>query len=115
MSSFESIPKHTSKMESPGGPVGQRLLPVAIDEIARVDPEKVWALLPRSRNIQDGYQNITYSVFANAINRTAWFLQEKFGQPPANTFPTVAFVGLADMRYQVIEMAAAKTGYKVGS
>src|SRR6202000_1937762 len=86
---------------TPGGPAGRRLLPVAIDDLAREDPNKVWALLPNPSKEHKGYQKITYSILANAINCMAWFIEERLGKSLPNQFPTVCYIGKADMRYQI--------------
>lgn len=52
-------------------------------------------------------------MFANAINSMAWFMEEKLGRAEQDSFPTVCYIEKPDMRYQVVEMAPAKTGYKV--
>lgn len=94
----------------PGGPIGRRLLPVTIDDVARISPERVWAILPSKSG--EGWQDVTFPILANAINRMAWFMEEKLG-PADGSFPTVCYIGGSDMRYLAMEMAAAKTGYKV--
>ncbi|OQV06585.1 hypothetical protein CLAIMM_11132 [Cladophialophora immunda] len=71
-------------------PPGRRLFPDAIDEIAENDPTR---------------------PFANAINRAAWFIESTFGHSADS--PTLAYVGKSDMRYHILAMAAAKTGYQV--
>ena len=94
-----------------GGPVGARLLPVAIDEISQQTPNKIWALLSREKG--NGWDEVNFSTFANAINTMAWFVVENFGRVDAKSFPTFCYIGEPDMRYQVMEMAAAKAGYQV--
>lgn len=101
--------------QPPGGSFGRRLVPVTIDEIARDTPEREWALLPSRDRGRDRYQSITYAVFANAINSMAWFMDHHLGRPPAGQFPTVCYIGRSDMRYQVVQVAAAKTEFKVRS
>lgn len=97
---------------TPGGPIGRRLLPHAVDDIAHYDPSKVWAFLPNK--VSKGWEDITYESLARAVNRLAWFVEGKLGRATAGQFPTVCYIGKPDMRYFVMEMAAAKTGYKVG-
>ena len=108
----------------------RRLLHMTIDEIAAKTPERVWGSIPRSANLSDGYRDISYVTFANAINRLAWFLQSKLGK--SSMFETVAYIGkssgwlhqfypaqrsagLPDMRYHIMCMAAAKTGYQAST
>lgn len=90
---------------------GRRLLPVVIDEIASSDPDRAWASIPISSTLSDGYRDVSYSSFANAINRAAWLLESTFGH--ASNFEAFAYIGKSDMRYHIMSMAAAKTGYQV--
>lgn len=92
--------------------VGRRLLTSVIDEKATTDPRAVWCSLPYDdSNLGRGYEDITYVKFANAINQMAWFIHDKLG--PSDHFETMAYMGMPDIRYHILQMAAAKTGYKV--
>ena len=90
---------------------GSRHLPVAIDIVAKNNPTRAWACIPKSSNLSDGYYDVSFRDFANAINRAAWFIESKFGKSTA--FEPVGYIGKPDMRYHVLAMAAAKTGYQV--
>lgn len=91
---------------------GQRLFPVVIDERARDEPDMVWCSLPYDdADLSQGYEDITYAVFANAINKLSWFLVKNVGRP--TNFESIAYFGSPDIRYHMMQMAAAKTGYKV--
>jgi hypothetical protein len=90
---------------------GRRLFPAVIDEYARTEPHKTWGSMPKSTNLQDGYKDIDYSMFANAINRAAWWLDEKLGK--SINFQTIAYIGAPDFRYFVYLFAAIKAGYTV--
>jgi hypothetical protein len=90
---------------------GQRLLSTTIDYLSDTDPERTWATIPRSNNLADGFRDVSYRDFSNAINRAAWFLESVFGT--ADDFPTICYIGKSDIRYHVFSMAAAKTQYQV--
>ncbi len=90
---------------------GRRLLPVLVDEIARNDPQRPFVSLPRSSNPEDGFEDVTYHSFANAINRAAWWLETKLGK--SQNFEVLAYTGPSDIRYPIIAYAAVKAGYKV--
>ncbi|KAJ9609951.1 hypothetical protein H2200_006281 [Cladophialophora chaetospira] len=90
---------------------GRRLLPISIDEIAQSDPERAWASIPLSSDLSVGYRDVSFRTFARAINRAAWFLETTFGRPAASV--TIAYIGKSDMRYHILSMAAAKTGYQI--
>lgn len=91
---------------------GRTLLPVAIDDKAEKTPQSVWCSLPYDdSDLSKGYEDITYATFANAINQMAWFIEQRF--QPSKTFDTFAYIGLPDITYMFVQIAAAKTGYKV--
>ena len=90
---------------------GRRLLPVLVDEISRDDPERVFVSEPLSSNPEDGFRNVTYRSFANAINKVAWWLEEKLGK--GQNFEVLAYTGPSDIRYPIIAYATVKAGYKV--
>jgi hypothetical protein len=72
--------------------VGQRLLHVTIDNIAAETPDRIWASIPKSINLSDGYRDVSFATFANAINRLSWFLKSNLG-PDLGSFRTVAYIG----------------------
>ncbi|CAJ2500899.1 Uu.00g037520.m01.CDS01 [Anthostomella pinea] len=91
---------------------GQRLLPVVIDELARDEPQRPWASLPLDDNdLTQGYEDISYAAFANAINKLSWLVEATIGR--STSFATIAYMGPSDVRYQMMQMAACKTGHKV--
>ena len=91
---------------------GRKLLPVAIDDKAENTPQSVWCSLPYDdSDLSKGYEDITYATFANSINQISWFIEQRFR--PSTNFDTFAYIGLPDITYMFVQMAAAKTGYKV--
>ncbi|KAL9082467.1 MAG: hypothetical protein Q9159_006387 [Coniocarpon cinnabarinum] len=90
---------------------GRRLLVHTIDEIARIDPDRTWALKPHTLDLEDGYRKVTFRELANAVNILAWFLDRQLGD--SNKTHTFAYLGKPDMRYYMISAAAAKTGNRV--
>ncbi|KAI1432585.1 acetyl-CoA synthetase-like protein [Xylaria sp. CBS 124048] len=86
-----------------------RLYPVVIDELARDDPHRPWASIPRDDDdLSKGYEDIDYEVLANAVNRLAWVIDSAVGK--SGTFETIAYLGANDLRYYMMQMAAIKTG-----
>lgn len=90
---------------------GRRLLPALIDEIAVNDPARVVFSYPLTPSLEDGFRDVTFKEFANAINRCSWLLKEKLGH--CDTFKTLTYMGPSDQRYIILIFAAIKTGYKV--
>ncbi|CAJ2512511.1 Uu.00g055260.m01.CDS01 [Anthostomella pinea] len=91
---------------------GRRLVPHVIDDIAQTEPTRECFAIPRSNNPQDGWKPVSFKQYANAINHVAHRIIEICGHPPANTFPTIAYIGPNDARYVVMVVAALKAGYK---
>ena len=92
----------------------RRLLPVAIDDIARLEPESLYAEYPRSSTSYDaGFTAVTFGQLSSAINGAAWLLEAELGR--GLNHETLAYIGPSDLRYMVLAIAAVKTGYKVCS
>ncbi len=90
---------------------GQRLLPTLIDEIAYSDPDRIFAAIPKTAKPEDGFDDITFYRFAKAIDRCAWWLENKLGK--GKTHETIAYIGSLDLMYHIVTLAAAKTGHTV--
>lgn len=91
----------------------KQLLCHVVDERAKASPNAVYAEIPRSLSTYDaGFRKVTYADFANAINGLAHLIQEKLGGPGEN-FPTLAYMGPNDFRYNALILASVKAGYKV--
>lgn len=92
--------------------VGARLLVAQIDKLA-ADTSRIWASIPvDDESLSKGFQDVTYTAFANAINRAAIWLHNKL--PAAvQQFETVAYCGPKDIRYPILAVAVAKVGRKV--
>jgi hypothetical protein len=89
----------------------QRLLPRIIEFNAIAHPTKLYAVFPKSESFEDGLQELTYKDLANSINRISWWLDEKLGK--SGSFDTFAYIGLKDIRYSLLAVAAIKSGRRV--
>ena len=94
-------------------PYGRRLFPILIDEIARDSPTKPFVAIPKSSNPKDGFFDISYHLFAGAINKCAWWIEKELGR--SRDFGTVAYMGPLDLLYPILIFATVKAGYKVSS
>lgn len=74
-----------------GSAYGHVLIPDQLDNLARSDPDHVFASLPRSATFADGLYDITFRTFARAVNRVAWWLESTLGK--STTFETIAYIG----------------------
>ena len=95
---------------------GRRLVPHIVDEIAHSQPEKPFISIPISADIKDGCKDISYNIFAKAVNRCAWWMEKELGRNESETdLNTVFYIGPLDIRYLIVLLAAAKTGNIVGT
>ncbi|KAI3318574.1 acetyl-CoA synthetase-like protein [Xylariaceae sp. AK1471] len=88
-----------------------RLIHLIPDELAEAVPEHPLFAFSKTEHPQDGFTGVSSRCFANAINRAAWWLVEKIGQP--SNFETVAYIGSNDIRYLLFMFGAIKVGYKM--
>lgn len=91
---------------------GSRLLPVVVDETAKRQPDLPYAYVPISSNVGDGFKAITFHEIAAATDHMAAWIHQNLGR--STSFDTIAYMGLGDLRYVVVFLAAVKCGYKVG-
>ncbi|KAL8829644.1 MAG: hypothetical protein Q9191_001895, partial [Dirinaria sp. TL-2023a] len=102
---MEQTSKATTQVE-----YGKRLLPALVDECARTNPEYVFAMIPKTADLADGFRDITIESFARAVNEVAHRIDSTAGK--STKFDTIAYIGPTDLRYFVIALAATKAGYK---
>lgn len=90
----------------------KQLLNHIVDGLAQACPYGIWAEIPTSSTDYDvGFRRVTYRELSNAVNGAAWWLTDSLGQ--GENFETLAYIGLWDIRYVVLLLAAVKAGYKV--
>ncbi|KAF2650089.1 acetyl-CoA synthetase-like protein [Lophiostoma macrostomum CBS 122681] len=94
-----------------GNRYGSRLMPIVVDEIAKHQPDLVYASVPVTTNVNEGFREITFSEIASATNCVAAWISRSIGR--SSNFDTIAYMGLVDLRYVVVFLAAVKCGYKV--
>ena len=84
-----------------------------VDRLAKVRPSAPYIYYPvNPTSYVAGYRCVTWGIFANIINGLAHWIEEEFG-PAGTDFPTLAYVGGNDVRYNGLILAANKVGYKV--
>jgi acyl-CoA synthetase (AMP-forming)/AMP-acid ligase II len=86
-----------------------------VDYTALKYPSTLYAEFPISSTTFDaGLRKVTYGNLANAINGVAWWLHHSLGPGgPDKGFPTLAYIGPNDLRYNALILGAVKAGYKV--
>lgn len=94
----------TSKYES---------VPCTVDRIATQTPGKPFISISLDDNVRKGYRDISFSVFARAVNRCSWWLKQELGQ--SQSFEPLSYCGPQDLRYLILILASVKTGHNVRS
>ncbi|KAK5629393.1 hypothetical protein RRF57_005109 [Xylaria bambusicola] len=117
-----SSPKQTAKENNAGIPLlsendawgklyGRRLIPQIMDSLASTDPSRtVYSLAMLSKKSLT-YRHITARAFAQAVNKTAWWLQSQAGKP--DSIQPVGYIGPHDLRHILLTYACVKAGYAV--
>lgn len=95
----------------PPGDLGRRLLPTVVDKIAAIDPQRVVYSFMKTQDPADGFQDVSASTFAKAVDRCAWHIEKSLGR--GTGFPTLLYMGPQDLVYAFIVLAGIKTGYKI--
>lgn len=87
------------------------MIPQIVDELANTDPTRIYASFPRSTNVSDGFRDVTFRELAQAADAASWWLERKIGR--SDSSETLAYMGLSDIRYTVVFLAAVKCGFKI--
>ena len=90
---------------------GRRLVPQVLDELAISDPGRVYAAIPKTADVKDGYRDVTVADLAACANFMARWIEDRFGR--SDGFETITYVGLSDLKGMALLLGAIKTGYKV--
>ena len=91
---------------------GERLLPQVLDRYARSDPKRVYASYALSSDLSQGFRDVTMEEMACAVDSFAWWIRGILGE--SDHFETVAYMGIADLRYPIVCLAGIKCGWKAG-
>ncbi|KAI1747021.1 hypothetical protein F4782DRAFT_522771 [Xylaria castorea] len=90
---------------------GKRLMPVVLDELAKANPNRLYAVIPKSTDVKDGFRDITFADVARCVNFVAHWIEQKLGR--SSSFETISFIGIPDLQGAIIFQAAVKCGYKL--
>lgn len=106
-------------LKGPGlesGPYGERLCVHVADELARQNPDRIYATITNSsHDIEHGFRDVTIKQFTNAVNYASWDIESRFGKSEDGVFEVIAYIGTPDIRYSIYFYAAIKTGHQVRS
>ncbi|GAW27362.1 putative NRPS-like enzyme [Rosellinia necatrix] len=90
---------------------GRRLMPSVLDQLSRRTPTKLFASVPKTGDLLDGFRDVSVSDMARCVDFAAACIENHFGR--GDNFETLAYVGIPDLRGVIIFYAAVKCGYKL--
>lgn len=76
---------------APAGELGRRLIPCILDEMSRDEPDRVIYSIAKSVDISKGFTEVTARKFANAVNKTTWWLESLVDK--SESFQTIGYIG----------------------
>ncbi|XXG95744.1 hypothetical protein Hte_002014 [Hypoxylon texense] len=91
--------------------IPNRLIHLLADELAQAVPDHILFSFAKTADPRDGFVDVSSQTFANAVNRTSWFLRSILGE--SKNFDTVAYMGPNDIRYFLLMFGAIKAGFKM--
>ena len=70
---------------------GRRLIPQILDTLASTEPDRIIYSVASFSNDTHSFRHISARIFANAVNKTAWWLHDQVGKP--TSIETVGYIG----------------------
>ncbi|PQE12515.1 nrps-like enzyme protein [Rutstroemia sp. NJR-2017a BBW] len=103
-------------MASPAKPsqlldYGARLLHQTLDHLSVVSPSRLYASIPITSDLSQGFRDITFQDMVRCSDFVATLIETNIGR--STSFETVCFIGIPDLRSVAIFFGAVKCGYKV--
>lgn len=92
-------------------PYGSRLILQVVDALVKSDPDRIYATIPLSSDLSQGFRDVTMLQVSQAVNKCAYWLENTIAR--TTVFETLSYTGPSDLRYAIIFLAAVKCGYKV--
>ena len=83
-----------------------------IEEDVVKNPTRIVGILANSTSPMT-FTQITLSQLSQAVDYAAWWIDSQLGASKSNAFEPIAYVGLQDFRYWVMEIAGMKTGHPI--
>lgn len=94
---------------------GREFLSAVITRRARETPHRVFMSLARSADLTEGFEDLSYGRFAQAVDRCVFWLEATVGKNENSSAPRAIFASLPrhDLRAVLLILAAPKTGHQV--
>lgn len=89
----------------------KRLLAKVVDQAAEQDPERLFAVIPKGPELNDGVQNLTVKGMAKGVDSLCHWIENIVGQ--SSPRQVLAYMGSNDVRYIFFLLACQKTGHEV--
>lgn len=90
---------------------GSRQLHQTLDYVAATTPDRVYATIPQSSNLDDGFVDISFDDMKQCSDAAAHWIEDNFGR--SSTFESLCCIGIPDLRTVAMFFGAVKCGYKV--
>ncbi|KAI0854529.1 hypothetical protein F4860DRAFT_112179 [Xylaria cubensis] len=90
---------------------GRRLMPAVLDELARTSPDRLYAAIPKTADVTEGFRDISVADMARCVDFMAHWIENLYGR--SQDFETISYIGIPDLRGAAIFQAAVKCGYKL--
>ncbi|KAF2441511.1 hypothetical protein P171DRAFT_523500 [Karstenula rhodostoma CBS 690.94] len=89
---------------------GKRTLPQTLDDLASSTPDRLYASVPRERDLSDGFIDVSCGDMARCANLMAYWIETNLGS--SAEFEILAYVGIPDLRSAAVFLGAVKCGYR---
>ncbi|KAI1117615.1 acetyl-CoA synthetase-like protein [Nemania sp. NC0429] len=90
---------------------GRRLLPSVLRELAETNPGRLYAAIPKTSSVEDGFVDITVGDLSRCVDFMAHWMSNHLGL--SDRFETLCYIGISDLRGVIVFFAAVLCGYKL--
>lgn len=70
---------------------GKRSIPSFIDHLAATNPDHIFTLVPKTSQFADELIDVTFGIFAKAIDKAAFWIESLVGKSPDSS--VIAYLG----------------------
>jgi len=91
------------------------LLNTVIEERSFQTPNKTYAYVPKTEDVEEGFREMSYHELRNAVMKMAHWLDAELGKLPQtrDNRECIAYIGPNDLRYAFLLFGADRTNRKV--
>ena len=101
----------TMARDYPSYAFGHRSLSETLSDLARLHPSRIFATVPKTNALADGFQDVTFADVEHMANYLTSWICDTWGR--SSTFETIAYIGVPDLRSAAVFFAVVRAGYKV--